>query len=50
LHLIVPKTHPNASTMLYYLNTAIGKLKDSGDYDKIVNSHLSRYWNTQEKK
>ncbi len=50
LHLIVPKTHPHASTMLYYINTAISKLKDSGDYDKIVNSHLSRYWNTQDKK
>ena len=50
LHLIVPKTHPHASTMLYYINTAIGKLKDSGEYDKIVNSHLSRYWNAQEKK
>lgn len=50
LRLIVPKTHPYASTILYYLNTAIGKLKDSGEYDKIVNSHLSRYWNTQDKK
>ena len=50
LHLIVPKTHPHASTMLYYLNTAIGKLKESGEYDRIVNSHLSRYWSTQDKK
>jgi polar amino acid transport system substrate-binding protein len=50
LHLIVPKAHPHASTILYYLNTAIGKLKTSGEYDKIVDSHLARYWNTQDKK
>jgi len=50
LHLIVPKAHPHASTILYYLNTALGKLKDSGEYDKIVDSHLSHYWGAQEKK
>jgi polar amino acid transport system substrate-binding protein len=49
-HLIVPKTHPHASTMLYYFNTAIGKLRDSGEFDKIVDSHLSKFWSTQERK
>jgi polar amino acid transport system substrate-binding protein len=50
LHLILPKTHPHASTMLYYINTSIKKLKDSGEYERIVNRHLSTYWNTQDKK
>lgn len=50
LHLIIPKTHPHASTMLYYINTATAKLRESGEYDKIVESHLSRFWNSQEKK
>jgi polar amino acid transport system substrate-binding protein len=50
LHVIVPKSHPHASTMLYYINTAVGKLRDSGEYDKIVDSHMSRFWNAQERK
>jgi polar amino acid transport system substrate-binding protein len=50
LHLIVPKTHPHASTVLYYINTATAKLRDSGQYDKIVDAHLSRFWSAQEKK
>jgi polar amino acid transport system substrate-binding protein len=50
LHLIVPKTHPHASTVLYYINTATAKLRESGEYDKIVDSHLSRFWSAQERK
>ncbi len=50
LHVIVPKTHPHASTMLYYINTAVGKLRDSGEYDKIVDGHMSRFWSAQERK
>ncbi len=50
LHVIVPKTHPHASTMLYYINTAIAKLRDSGEYDKIVDSHMARFWSAQERK
>ena len=49
-HFVVPKTHPNASTMLYYINTSIGKLRDSGEYDKIIDNHLSSFWNTQDQK
>jgi len=50
LHLIVPKTHPHASTVLYYINTAIVKLRESGEYDRIVDSHLSRFWSANERK
>jgi polar amino acid transport system substrate-binding protein len=50
LHVIVPKSHPHASTMLYYINTAVGKLRDSGEYDKIVDTHMSRFWSAQERK
>jgi polar amino acid transport system substrate-binding protein len=50
LHLIVPKTHPHASTVLYYINTAMVKLRESGEYDKIVDSHLSRFWIANERK
>jgi len=50
LHVIVPKTHPHASTVLYYVNTSISKLRESGEYDKIVDSHLSRFWVTNDRK
>ncbi len=50
LHVIVPKTHPHASTVLYYINTAIAKLKESGEYDTMVDSHLARFWNAQDRK
>ena len=50
LHLIVPKTHPHASTLLYYINTAAAKLRETGEYDKIVDDHLSLFWSTQERK
>jgi polar amino acid transport system substrate-binding protein len=50
LHFIVPKTHPHASTILYYINTSIARLRDEGEYDKIVDSHLSRFWNASDRK
>jgi polar amino acid transport system substrate-binding protein len=46
LHVIVSKTHPQARTLLYYVNTALAKLKENGDYDHMVEKHLSHYWET----
>jgi polar amino acid transport system substrate-binding protein len=50
LHLIVPKTHPQASTIIYYLNAAIARLRENGDYDRIIDTHLSRFWIAAEHK
>ena len=50
LHVIVPKTHPQASLILYYLNTSLAKLHENGDYDRITDSHLSQFWAAAEKK
>ncbi len=47
LHVIIAKTHPNARTMLYYVNNAIDKLKASGTYDQIVEKHLQQFWDAQ---
>jgi len=49
-HLIVPKNHPRAGTVLSYINSSLAKLNESGEYDKIVDSHLSQYWAAQERK
>ncbi|MEM8626341.1 MAG: transporter substrate-binding domain-containing protein [Pseudomonadota bacterium] len=46
LHLVVTKTHPNARTLLFFANDAIRKLRENGDYDEIVERHLTRYWDS----
>ena len=44
LHAIVAKTHPHSRTMLYYINSALSRLRESGEYDRIVEAHFQRYW------
>ena len=48
LHVLISKGHPQARTMLYYVNTALRERRESGDYDKIVEQHLLRFWQAQE--
>jgi polar amino acid transport system substrate-binding protein len=48
MHAIVAKTHPHARTILYYINSSLGKLRERGDYDKIVEKHLELFWDAQE--
>lgn len=47
LHVIIAKTHPQARTMLYYVNSSMAKLRESGEYEKIVERHLARFWESQ---
>jgi polar amino acid transport system substrate-binding protein len=44
LHVVVSKGHPNARTVLYYVNSALAKLKESGAFDRIVGEHLRSFW------
>jgi polar amino acid transport system substrate-binding protein len=46
LHVIIAKTHPHARTVLYYINSSLAKLKDTGAYDAIVTKHLELFWNS----
>ncbi len=48
LHVVVSKSHPHARTILYYMNTALAKLRDSGEYDMIIERHLDRFWEAQQ--
>ena len=50
MHAIVAKTHPNARTILYYINSSLAKLRESGEYDRIVARHLDRFWSSLEEK
>ncbi len=46
MHVIIAKTHPHARTVLYYVNSSLARLKESGAYDAIVAKHLEQFWNT----
>lgn len=48
LHAVIAKTHPHARTILYYINSSFAKLREAGEYDKIVSSHLDRFWSSLE--
>jgi hypothetical protein len=46
-HVLVSKSHPHARTILYYVNSAPEKLRESGEYDRIVERHVARFWEAQ---
>jgi polar amino acid transport system substrate-binding protein len=48
LHIVISKSHPHARTILYYVNTSLAKLRDSGEYDMIIERHLDRFWEAQQ--
>jgi len=43
LHVIVTKTHPHARTILYYVNTAVAKLRESGELTRMIEEYLSHF-------
>ena len=47
LHVLVAKTHPHARTILYYVNSSLAKLRENGEYEKIVERHLAKFWESQ---
>src|SRR5262245_34987531 len=46
-HVLISKTHPHARTILYYMNSSLTKLRESGEYDRIIERHLARFWDAQ---
>lgn len=48
MHAIIAKTHPHARTILYYINSSLAKLRESGEYDRIVAHHLEQFWDRLE--
>jgi polar amino acid transport system substrate-binding protein len=47
LHVLISKAHPHSRTILYYMNSSLTKLRESGEYDRIVERHLARFWEAQ---
>jgi polar amino acid transport system substrate-binding protein len=48
MHAVIAKTHPHARAILYYINSSFARLRESGQYDNIVSSHLGRFWTSLE--
>jgi polar amino acid transport system substrate-binding protein len=46
-HVLISKAHPYARTILYYINSSLTKLRESGEYDRIIERHLARFWQGQ---
>ena len=46
-HVLISKSHPHARTVLYYVNSSLEKLRETGEYDRIVERHLARFWEAQ---
>lgn len=44
LHVIISKTNPDAQTLLATVNSGLDRIKASGQYQDIVNSHMTRIW------
>jgi hypothetical protein len=44
---VISKSHPQARTILYYINMSLAKLRDSGEYERILARHLARLWGAQ---
>lgn len=46
-HAVISKSHPHARTILYYVNSSLEKLRERGEYDRIIERHLARFWQAQ---
>jgi polar amino acid transport system substrate-binding protein len=46
-HVLISKSHPHARTILYYVNSSLEKLREKGEYDRIIERHLARFWEAQ---
>src|SRR5262245_735677 len=49
LHAVISRSHPQARAILYYINSSMAKLRDSGEYERILTRHLARFWEAQTK-
>lgn len=44
LHVVVGQSHPQADEILALINTGLATIKDSGEYQRILDAHMSRIW------
>ncbi len=44
LHVLTSKTNPHGDKLLEHVNKAVASLRESGEYDALVEKHLAPYW------
>lgn len=44
LHVLVHKSHPRAQELIVAVNNGLQAIKESGDYQSIVDRHLAAFW------
>ena len=44
LHVLVNKAHPNGEALLALINSGLAAIKDSGEYQSIIDTHMSMIW------
>ncbi|MCZ4354272.1 transporter substrate-binding domain-containing protein [Roseovarius aestuarii] len=44
LHVVVHKDHPQAETLLNLINAGLRGLREDGEFQAIVDAHLTRFW------
>lgn len=44
LHVVVPKSHPQAQEMLDIVNSGLRAMRDNGAYQRILDVHMTRIW------
>ena len=47
LNVLIHKGNPRAEALLATINTGLAKLKEKGEYQKIVGTHLAQFWAEQ---
>ncbi|WP_420011092.1 hypothetical protein [Tateyamaria sp.] len=44
LHVMISKSNPEADRLLATVNDGLERIQASGEYQSIVNAHMSRIW------
>ncbi|HGG06562.1 MAG TPA: transporter substrate-binding domain-containing protein [Aliiroseovarius sp.] len=44
LYVLVHKSHPQAQALLAMINRGLRGIKDNGDYQRIIDGHMTRIW------
>ncbi len=44
LHVLTSKTNPQGDKLIEHVNKAVASLRESGEYDALVEKHLAPYW------
>lgn len=44
MHVITSKKHPQGDQLIEQVNASVEALRESGEYDEIVEKHLTAYW------